>query len=219
MRHAVLALVVFAALSAPAAAQTYTPPASTGAPGGFRVFGLFDGSQMAASESFKAAFGSAQTNGYGVGAEVDVWKHVFLRIAATSSTRDGSRVFVDGGEVFDLHIPLSVKMTPIEAGGGWRTTAGRLAPYLGGAFISLAYEEVSDLGGASESSSFHERYTGGAVFGGVDVAIVKWLFVGGEAQYRHVPVPDVNGTLMHEFDETNLGGFTVRARVGVAFGK
>jgi outer membrane protein with beta-barrel domain len=212
MRHALVTLAVFAALSAPAAAQTSTPPAK-GPSIGFRAYGVVDANQMAASESFKALFGSAQTTGAGGGAEIDVWKHLFLRIAATRTTRSGSRVFVDNGTVYDLHIPFSVTMTPIEAGGGWRfASGGRLAPYIGGAFVSLAYEQVSDFAQASEN--VNERYTGGAAFGGVDVTIWKGLFVGGEAQYRHISVPDVSASVMHEFAETDLGGFTARIRIG-----
>jgi hypothetical protein len=104
-------------------------------------------------------------------------------------------------------------MTPIEAGGGWRfTSRSRFAPYVGGAFISMAFKQVSDF--AQPGEDVNERYTGGAAFGGIDVEIWKGIFAGGEAQYRTISVPDVSGSVMKEFGERDLGGFSARVRVG-----
>lgn len=219
MRRAFLALAAVVVLTGSAAAQTRTPPPPKGTSGssiGLRGYGVIDGNSMAAIDSFDAVFHSRQMTGAGGGAEVDVWKGLFLRIAVTRMKRTGSRVFVgDNKEVFDLHIPMTVTMTPIEAGGGWRVASGRrVAPYVGGAFISLDYQQVSDFAQAGEN--VNERYTGGAAFGGVDVTIWKGLFVGGEAQFRHISVPDVSASVMHEFGETDLGGFTARVRIGFA---
>lgn len=212
------ALLVFAGLAlsaASAAAQApsaYTPPPK-GPAIGFRAYGLVDAQTMAASDSFDAVFGDPQMTAAGGGAEIDIWKHVFLRIAASRARRTGSRVFVDNGEAFDLDIPMTVTLTPVEAGGGWRfVTRSRFTPYAGGAFVSLGYQQVSDFAEAAEN--VNDRYTGGAVFGGVDAAIWKGIFVGGEAQYRRIIAPDAAGTVMHEFGEKDLGGFTARVRIG-----
>ena len=212
MKLTILACAMLAAASVPAAAQTYTPP-SHGPSIGLRAYGVIDTTTMAATDSFKASFGTAQTTGVGGGAELDVWKHLFLRFAVSRSKQDGTRVFVDNGQVFDLNIPMSVTMTPIEAGGGWRFAShSRFAPYVGAAFISMAFEQVSDFSLSGEDVT--ERYTGGAAFGGVDVTIWKGLFVGGEAQYRHIPVPDVSTSVMTAFGEQNMGGFTARVLIG-----
>jgi hypothetical protein len=212
MKSAMLAFVLLAALALPAAAQTRRPPPKKSSIG-LRAYGVVDTTTMAATESFKASFGSAQTFGAGGGAELDIWKHLFLRFAVTRSQEDGTRVFVDNGEVFDLNIPMTVTMTPIEAGGGWRfVSRSRLTPYIGGAFISMAFNQVSDFAQAGENVS--ERYTGEAGFGGVDVMVWKGLFVGGEAQYRHVTVPDASTSVMTAFGERNLGGFTARILIG-----
>lgn len=219
MRRALLALAAFAVMTGSAAAQTTTPPPQKGTSGssiGLRAYGVVDGNSMAALDSFDAVFGTRQLTAAGGGAEVNVWKGLFLRIAVTQMNRTGSRVFVgDNKEVFDLHIPMKVTMTPIEAGGGWRLAShSRFSPYIGGAFISLDYQQVSDFAQAGEN--VNERYTGGAAFGGVDVTIWKGIFVGGEAQFRHISVPDASSSVMHEFGETDLGGFTGRLRIGFA---
>jgi hypothetical protein len=106
-------------------------------------------------------------------------------------------------------------MLPIEAGAGWRfASKSRVTPYVGGAFVSLGYQETSTL--SQSSDTVDERYVGGEGFGGVDIAIgkKKAFFVGGEAQYRHVGVPDVSSSVMTQFNEKDLGGFTARVLVG-----
>jgi hypothetical protein len=90
---------------------------------------------------------------------------------------------VSGSEVFPLGIPLTVTMTPIEAGGGWRfasKTGSRFTPYAGAAFLSMGYTETSDFAGAGDNTS--ERFTGQDLFGGVDIGIVKWLAASAEVQ-------------------------------------
>lgn len=212
MKTVALALLITLAVAAPAAAQRYSP-SPKGPSIGFRAFAVIGADRVAAADSFKAVFGSADLMAAGGGAEIDIWHRLFLRIAVTRAGRTGSRVFVDGGEVFALNIPLTLTMTPVEAGAGWRfTSASRITPYAGGAFISLGYSEVSDFAQAGEN--VNDRYTGGAIFGGVDIDIWKGVFVGAEGQYRHISVPDVSASVMHEFGETDLGGASARIRLG-----
>lgn len=212
MLTAVVAFIVTLALAAPAAAQPYSPR-SKGPSIGFRGFVAIDADVIAAADSFKAVFGSAEMTAAGGGAEIDIWRHLFLRVAVTRARRTGSRVFVDGGDVFRLNIPLTATMTPVEAGAGWRfASISGITPYAGGAFIPLGYAEVSDF--AQSGDNVNERYTGGAVFGGVDIGIWKGLFVGAEGQYRRISVPDASATVMHEFGERDLGGASARIRIG-----
>ena len=212
MKTAVLALIVSLAIVASAAAEPPSPP-SPRPTIGFRAFAAVDAETMAAADSFKAVFGSTEMIAGGGGGEIDIWRHLFLRIAATRARRTGSRVFVDGGNVFPLNIPLTATMTPVEAGGGWRfASASRLTPYAGGALISLGYSEVSDFAQAGEN--VNDRYTGVGVFGGVDISIWKGLFVGAEGQYRRITVPDVQASVMHEFGERDLGGASARILIG-----
>jgi hypothetical protein len=212
MRNLVFTILAVVAFAGSAAAQPYSPP-SRGSAVGVRGYLAVDAARMTASDSFKAIFGSAAVTSIGGGAEVDAWQHVFVRVAVTRATRTGSRVFVDNGQVFPLNIPLSITMTPIEVGGGWRfPSRGRVTPYAGGGIVSLGYQEVSDFAQTGENGN--SRYTGGSAFGGVDVGIWKGLFVGAEAQYRHIPTPDTSATVMHEFLERDLGGAAVRVLIG-----
>jgi opacity protein-like surface antigen len=221
MTRITLAFLLLVALATPAAAQTkkQTQPAPASSVG-FRAYGFFDTTATAASKSFDAVFGSSQVFSGGGGAEIDVWRKLFLRIAVSYGQRTGSRVFVDdSGNVFTLNIPMTVTMTPIEGGAGWRfASKSRITPYIGGGFVSLGYQETSTL--SQSGDNVDEHYLGGEGFGGVDIALGKngkkksGFFVGGEAQYRHIGVPDVSSSVMTQFNDTDLGGFTVRVLVG-----
>jgi hypothetical protein len=213
MRHAVCTLLAVILLAGSAAAQPSVPPPAKPASIGFRAYGTIDFNFLTAVNSFDAVFGDHQLTSYGGGAEINVWKTLFLRISAAHVRRTGTRVFVDGSDVFPLDIPLTVTMTPIEAGGGWRfASSGRVTPYVGGAFLSVGYQETSDF--ATSADNVNERYTGVSGFGGADVVIWKGVFVGGEVQFRHVSVPDVSTSVMHAFGETDLGGVTARVLIG-----
>jgi hypothetical protein len=213
MRHVAFVLLVSALFASAASAQPSRPP-SSGSSTGIHVFATIDGNSMAATDSFKAVFGTSTMTAFGGGGEVvDLWKHLFLRFAASQSKKTGSRVFVSNGDTFDLGIPLTVTMTPLEGGGGWRfASRSRLTPYIGGAYVSLGYKETSDFAGSDDNVD--ERFTGGAVFGGVDVNLGKGIVVGGEAQYRSITAPDASRGVMKEFGEKDLGGFTARITIG-----
>jgi hypothetical protein len=210
MKRAVLTLLVLGACAAPAGAQSY----SSGPSIGIRGFGLIDVDAVAASRSFDAIFGSKQLTAAGGGVEVDVSRNLFVRVAVSHLQRTGTRVFVDNGEVFPLGIALQMSMTPFEAGGGWRfaSSKSRFTPYVGAAFLSVGYQETSDFAQAGENVS--ERYSGAEGFGGVEIGIWKGLFAGGEVQYRHIGVPVVSTSVMSQFNETDLGGFTARVLFG-----
>lgn len=212
-----LAFVLLAALLCASSASAQ--PAPPGQPmskssTAIRGFAIFDVDAIAATKSFEAVLGTSTLTAPGAGAEVvDLWKHLFLRFAVSRMQRTGSRVFVDGGQVYDLGIPLTLTMTPIEGGAGWRfASRSRFTPYVGGAFLSLNYEETSNFATSDENVS--ERHTGGAAFGGVDVKMWKGIFVGGEAQYRSIPTPDAARGVSKEFGENDLGGFTARVLIG-----
>ena len=182
---------------------------------GLRAYGIFDYDNLAAKESFEAVLGTSKLKAFGGGVEVDIWKYLFVRVAGTRARETGSRVFVSGGEVFTLGIPLTVTMTPIEAGGGWRfvTKSGRLTPYAGVSYLSMGYSEESKFAEAGDNTS--ERFTGQAVFGGFEFGILKWLTAAGEAQYRRVPDALGAGGVSKDFHETDLGGVTARITIGI----
>ena len=211
---ATVASMAVPGLAHAAGGQSATPRAPL--PFGLRAYVIVDLDSVAAKESFDAVLGTSQLNAFGGGVEVnEIWKHLFARVAFTRARKEGSRVFVNNAQVFPLGIPLTVTMTPIEAGAGWRfvTKSSRLTPYAGAAFLSMAYTETSKFAESGEDSS--ERFKGQDVFGGVDVWIVKWLSVAAEAQYRRVPNALGAGGASKDFNENDLGGFTARIMVGI----
>jgi len=177
-------------------------------PVGFRGFGTVAYDQMAAADSFEATFGTRAAPSYGGGLQVtNIWRGLFVEVSAERSRLKGERVFVaDSGTVFPLGIPLEVTMTPFEVVGGWRFGRAAVAtPYAGAGFTSMAYKETSDFADADENVD--ERYTGWVVMGGVEVKLMTWLHVRGEARYRLVPDALGVGGVSAAFNETKLGGF------------
>jgi hypothetical protein len=217
----------FTALTFPAAAfageDPQAPPAASPAPSsggvGVRAYAVIDFDSMAASKSFEAALDTSHLTAFGGGADVvDLWKHLFARVSVTHVSKTGSRAFFDGSEVVSVGIPLTVSMTPVEIGGGWRFSgapAPRLTPYAGGGVVIVSYKETSQFADASEN--FSGSFTGFNIFGGAEYTITKWLVAAGEAQFRSVPnaLGDNPNSLSQAYDETDLGGFTLRVTVGI----
>jgi hypothetical protein len=198
-------------------ARPARPAPRAPAPIGLRAYGVVDLDALAATDSFDAVVGTSHLTAFGGGVDVvDIWKHLFARVAVTRARQSGSRVFVANGQVFPMGIPLTVTMTPIEVGGGWRFVSrkpGRLTPYAGVSFVSLGYTETSKFAESSENTS--ERFTGQDVFGGVEVRILKWLVASGEAQYRRIPNALGAGGVSKDFGESDLGGVTARVAIGI----
>jgi hypothetical protein len=206
-------------LAVPAAARAAGGQnAQPGAPSsvGLHAFGIVDLDSVAAKQSFEAVLGTSKLKAFGGGVEVvDIWKHLFARVAVTRARKTGSRVFVTGGQVFPLGIPTTITMTPVEVGGGWRfaSKSSRLTPYAGAALLSMGYTEISTFAEPGEDTS--TRFKGQDLFGGLEVGIVKWFFASAEAQYRRVPNALGAGGVSKDFNESDLGGFTARVTIGV----
>lgn len=197
-------LFVAAMLSAsPAWAQT------TG-----RLFVHFEGQAMTAKESFDAVTGSSTLMGAGAGLEVqNVWRSLFIRGAVSRLSATGERVFVDGGEVFRLGIPLDITMTPIEVAAGWRFKpigARGIVPYAGGGALFLKHREESAEDASGEG--VNETYTGLALFGGVEIPVWRKVSAGAELGWRSAKVGQPGGA-MAAFGESNLGGVTFRVMI------
>jgi hypothetical protein len=224
MRRFLHLAVLSAVICAPAAARAedgssqkpYAPKKTIGV----HVFAIADSNAMAASQTFKAVLGSSQLTALGGGVDVThLWKGLFVRVAGTHVTKDGTRVFADNGQAFPLNIRDTVSYTPFEAGVGWRfaVKSKRLSPYLGGTAVIARFKETSDFADPGENVS--QSSTGGEAFGGVDFTVYKCIVVGGEAQYRSLPNALGKGGASKAFDDTDLGGFTARVTIGVSFGK
>lgn len=207
-------IILVPAISAAQTSPPKSPKPSIG------LFGLFDYTTIASSKSFDAVFGKHATKAPGVGVDaINLYKGLFVRVAASRSTLSGERVVIFNGDVFKLGIPLTAQLTPIEFGGGWRfqsrNPASRIAPYVGASAITLKYKETSSF--ADNSENVDESYSGFGVFGGVDIRIAKRVFGGVEAQYRSINITPGANSAADSFNEKNLGGTVLRVRLGIRF--
>jgi hypothetical protein len=207
------------ALAAPAPQRTaYRPPRPRQSLG-FRAFVTFDVNALSASQTFDAVVGTSKPNAVGGGAELlNVWRGLFLHVAASKMKESGSRVVVAGGQATPLDIPLTVEMMPIEIGAGWRADVGRrrrVGVYGGGGLLRLGYRESSTFAASDENSD--TTFTGGFAFAGADLRVLGGVVVGVEGQIRSVPNAIGDAGASAAFDETNLGGATLRVLAGVKF--
>jgi opacity protein-like surface antigen len=181
----------------------------------FRAVADIGLTSFTAAESFEATLGSASGRVFGVGAEVVLRRRFFFGVGVSFFQQDGERVFVHNGERFGLGIPMTVKVTPILISGGYRFGGPRakLYPYLGGGVGSYGYAETSDF--AQSGDDVTERFTGYHLLGGAEYRLSRLIGVAGEAQWA--TVPDALGQnpsgVTAAFDETDLGGYTVRVKV------
>jgi hypothetical protein len=207
-------------------ARPRSQPSPTGRPlriAGYGTAGLFTAT---AKKSFDAILDTHSGLDVGAGAQV-AWqagmlRGLFFQVDVSRFEETGERVFVHEGEVFPLGIPLTVTLSPIEVSGGYRyATLRRLrdgrvveAPtsyFVGGGVGTLGYKEADVDGDLSE------RFTAYHVMAGADVRVWSVIHAGGEIRYRWVPDGLGVGGVSDAFNETDLGGTTVRVRVGVAF--
>ena len=177
----------------------------------FRGYADVGATTFTAKRSFEAVLGSATGVLYGGGIDVVLPKHIFVDVGASRFQKNGSRVFVNNGQVFNLGIPTTIKVTPIELTGGYRfaLSTSSFVPYVGAGIGWRQYEETSQFATASENSS--RTFRGYAVIGGLEYRVIDWLGVSGEVTFARVPNAlgqDPNG-VSAAFGETDLGGTSV----------
>jgi hypothetical protein len=102
-------------------------------------YGMVGSVNFAAADSFEAVLGSSSGTLFGGGAEVGLpFGGLYVGVGGWRYEQDGERVFVSGGQVFPLGIPVTVQVTPIEITGGWRfrNLSRRFVPYAGAGWSS-----------------------------------------------------------------------------------
>jgi hypothetical protein len=192
------------------------PPAAPPKPkAAIRAFADLSFVWMAASESFKAVTGANTRVQYGGGVQaVNLWKGLYAEAMVGYSSLTGSRVFVHQGTVYDLGIPVTITLMPIDAGAGWRSPVSRaLHAYVGGGVTFMNYKEESDFAGADDDVS--ETFTGFYASGGLEVRLARWLHVRAEGRYTSIPDALGAGGVSADFGETDLGGAAVAVRLVV----
>jgi opacity protein-like surface antigen len=183
----------------------------------FGVRGYAEGAYewFSASDSFKAILDTSGGAFVGGGGQV-YFGPIYVDVGVSRFEKTGERVFVFEGDVFKLGIPDRITITPVVVTAGYRfPSRDRMVPYLGGGVGSVKFEETSDF--ADDDENVSERFTSYHVLGGVEYAAARWLFVAGEVRYTSVPdalgAPGVSA----DFDESNLGGVSVAAKVLVGW--
>jgi len=194
---------------APRAVPQPPPPAFA-----FRAFGDAGLDRFAATRSFTAIFGRDSGPVYGGGGEVVLRGTWFVRVGAWRFTDRGERALRLENQTFRLGIPLTVTIIPIEASAGYRVPIGRrrtLIPYVGAGVSSHSYKETSSFAVGEENVS--DRFTGYQILGGLEYRLHRFVGLAGEIQYTAVPDAIGAGGLSDAFNEHDLGGLIVRARV------
>ena len=204
-----------------ALAQARPRPRAAAAPrsnsvhiGGYAMLGNIN---FTAKESFDAILGSPSGVIFGGGARVDLpLGGLFVDVGAWRYRGEGERVFVANDQIFQLGIPVTVTVTPIELSAGWRLRFRRmpkLTPYAAGGFTILRYKETSDFSTASDDTD--ESFNGYHVIGGAEYKITRWLGLAGEASWSTVPDAIGESGVSDAFNETDLGGTTFRVKLTI----
>ena len=142
--RAAFAVLFAIGLAVPAAAQGTAPgPAPS-----IRPFVMGMQESFAAVKSFDAVFGRSDASFWGGGVDLVLFQHYYVEVAASRLLKEnavltGHRVAVANGQTYDLGIPLTASIVPIEVEGGYRFTFWRrVVPYVGAGFGSYAYKET-----------------------------------------------------------------------------
>lgn len=217
----VLGAATSAAAQAPPTAARPQPPRPPTAPvretTAVRAFGDLGYTWFTATESFEATLGSPSAAVFGAGAEVTLPQRIFAGVRVGYFQADGERAFVFNGERFGLGIPMTVTIKPVLVTGGYRFGGPRstVRPYVGGGVGWYGYEETSEFAAASEDVS--DRFTGYHLLGGAEYRLSRLIGLAGEGEWS--TVPDALGqepsSVSAAFDETDLGGFTLRVKLTV----
>jgi len=205
-----------------AVAVLVASPALPSAQNAIAVRGFADAglTVFTARQSFRAILGSPAGPVVGGGIEVGLTKNAFLSLAASRFRRTGQRVFVFQDEVFKLDVSDRISVTPLELTAGYRfirvNRLGRMArftPYVGGGIGWYRFTETAAH--STTADDVKATHTGFHVVAGAETPIRKWMAAAVDAQLSSVPnaFGDSPASVARLYDEHNLGGFTLRARI------
>jgi hypothetical protein len=194
------------------------------------VRGYVDVAQQwfAARETFENVFGETAAPFWGIGAQVVGWEgRIYGEVGVSRIAREnrelvGERVFVSGGSVYGLGIPLRSSIKPWKAVGGYRfQVTPRIVPYAGVGVTSYAYSEESDFASPAENLDVTRR--GLVLQAGVEVRGHRWVgFATGVERSRVTGILGEGG-LSRLYtsgdlegggeDESDLGGWALQFRL------
>jgi hypothetical protein len=178
---------------------------------------MFGNINFTAAESFDAILGAPSGPIFGGGARVGLpWGGLFVDVGAWRFHAEGERAFIFQNEAIGLGIPVDVTVTPIEISAGWQfriRTLPKLIPYIAGGLTSMQYKETSDF--STPAEDVDESFGGYHLLGGAEYKITRWLGVAGEASWTTVPDAIGESGVSKAFNETDLGGTTLRFKITI----
>ena len=179
-----------------------------------RGFGQFGAIRFTAADNFDAVTGNSWGPMWGGGAQMAFSNGLFFQGSYERYQSTGQRVFVVDSQVFELGIENEITVTPIQVTVGYRQpTSDGVVGYIGGGVGWHRLEEVAQLSDPAENVD--ETKIGYHVLGGMEYAVTRWLWVGGEGQWAYVPDILGNDGVSAAFNEDDLGGFTLRFKLTV----
>jgi hypothetical protein len=169
---------------------------------------------FAAVDTFDAAFGKSYFPFFGGGVQVVIHDGLFVEAIASRFRQTGQRAYLSGGKAFQLGIPLTATITPLEISAGYRfrlPSLPRVRPYVAAGAGSYAYQETSDFSQPGEDVD--TRHTGFLVHGGAEFRLHRWAGVDVDLQYTHVPGILGSGGVSQQAGESDLGGVAARFKL------
>jgi hypothetical protein len=181
-----------------------------------RVFAMGTEQSFAAVDTFDATFGKTYGPFFGGGAQLVVNDRFFAEIAISRFQETGSRAFINAGQAFNLGIPLTATITPIELTGGYRfrlRSLPKVRPDLAGGFGSYGYQETSQF--AEAGDDVDTRHAGFLLNGGAEFRLQRLVGLAIDVQYSHIPGILGNGGVSQQAGENDLGGVAARFKLVV----
>jgi hypothetical protein len=177
-----------------------------------RGFGEIGYLRLTAKESFNAIFDKDSTWIAGGGADA-IWPSGFFGSAEIEWYKmEGERAFVLDDQVFRLGIRDEVRVVPISMTFGYkfgRSTVAR--PYAGAGYGLYLFKEDADF--AQPGDDVSDNFGGFHIVGGVDLFRRRRIAAAVEGRYAWVSDSIGEGGVSAEFDENDLGGFTIKVKV------
>jgi opacity protein-like surface antigen len=205
-RRAVVLALVLSAVATPAIAQEVS----------FRGVVTYGRFNFRAQDSVDAVLSSSSGTIYTAGAQMVFLNGVYVEFTAGKLEEEGHRVIVrpSGELVPQPQQPLEVTLRPIEVTGGWRyQRSDRFVPYGGAGYSRYLYQALSPFAGPGENVD--TSYNGFHLVGGAEYLPLRWLAIGGEIAWSSVPDARPIGGVSETFDESNLGGTTMRVKISI----
>lgn len=180
-------------------------------PYSLRLFAQGGVSRFTADDTFTAVLGRPNGLWWGGGVQGRTSNGWQLEFAADVLQATGTRVFAFEGDVFDLGIPIAVRLVPVTASIGYRFwRQGTRAAYVTVGAGRVFVRERSDDADADEDVD--TAFAIYQVVGGVEVRSWSSAAIALEAQYSLTPNALTNAVATN-FNEHDLGGAQLRLKV------